>query len=1116
MTLPTYIDNEKNKLANVIQKLIFLENQTELDIATGFFRIEAWIRLERAFDKLTHLRLLIGRDPTIKPAEPDRVDLQDYLRRELQGQLESQVFRLNYKQCIDRLMTFLKQEHVEVRLYGAVGGRTPFLHAKAYLFPDFSIVGSSNFTVPGLEGNTELNIVLADRQASQDLRQSWFTRFWNHSSVDLDYKAKLIAELDRSKFGSRPYTPHQILMRALYTLFQPKEDPVLGQASTLELANFQQEGFERALQLLERHRGVIVADAVGLGKTYVGLRLIDHVLTQNKKPGYLPRAVVVSPAQVRNLVWEPKLREFGLMADLLSQEEMGRPDFTSRRYSHCDILVVDESHNFRNANTSRYSNLQRLICSGRRRKWVVLLTATPINNTVFDLYHQVLLLTRNDDRYYSSWGISNLKTLFKGLKDGQEQITELLFQTMVRRSRLDVLKRQQAGEKIMIGGQEIRFPRRRLDQFTYNFEASFQGLYARWVTHIEELFLAPYNLRRFLRGQNSDSKQQVLQSEALTNLMKTLYLKRLESSIKAFETSIRWQALFQAQFLDLLHQGRLLDGSSFRRMIAIESEDQEGSVEEVLGSLPQVRLEDYELDQLTEAIESDQRALNQILSSLRQLQSGVDNDKDFDLKLVAFKQMMLTLEQNKAIIFSYFKDTAEYLHQELLKDHRWLEKMGGKRQESDSPASLRIELITGKTSAARREALVRRFAPQVNRLSDQEAGCDPEDEIDLLICTDVLSEGQNLQEAGVLINYDLHWNPVRMIQRAGRIDRLGSPFEELLIINGFPEQGLEQLLGLVERLQQRIAVIDQQVGLDASVLGEVISERSIEEIRQLKEAQSPSAQEQVLQALESAVDLISIDEMRFPLLEFIQQSGMQAIEEIPIGIHSIRYNAPQSGLFLAFQAQDRHLWHFYPRQTDADELCMNIDQIQSDWGSVFKLLYCQPGDFPNPDDLSPAPFDSEVFRVLQPATDNLLSLLNQQQSSSLLRPTLPQWLRRIYLTLTDTIEEDSLDSIAEEARQRVIGLIERLRSIRTYERDCKAFWKIYQKDRNIPNLIYSLDELFIDEGLYQELPTDRQPTFFTPEDVQLICYQWFKTEPEPQADPLRPRKRRPDPYDALH
>jgi SNF2 family DNA or RNA helicase len=287
-------------------------------------------------------------------------------------------------------------------------------------------------------------------EIAQDLRQNWFEKFWNDKSVDHDYKDKLIDALNASKFGSKAYTPYQVFLKALYELFKEDTLPDTSIRTSLELASFQQEGFERAVRLLELHRGCIVADAVGLGKTYIGLRVLDHYLIKDKRPGYVPRALVVCPAQLRDLVWLKKLDEFGIKADVLSQEEISRKTFDIRRYNKHDIIVVDESHNFRNSATNRYINLQKLIGSGKRNKRVLLLTATPLNTSIYDLYHQILLLTRNTERYYQEWGIPNLKTYFKALAKGEAEITELLFQTMVRRSRQDVIKRQLAGEQIYI------------------------------------------------------------------------------------------------------------------------------------------------------------------------------------------------------------------------------------------------------------------------------------------------------------------------------------------------------------------------------------------------------------------------------------------------------------------------------------------------------------------------------------------------------------------------------------------------------------------------------------------------------------------------------------------
>lgn len=476
MGLPDYIDNKNFKLEDILRQIIEDEKQFTLDIATGFFRIEAWLRLEEAMNKLQSLRLLIGRDPTIRPAERDRIDLVCFFRKNVQQQLEDEPFNLPYKHQIDRMIDYLQRDEVQVRLYGALGDKSQFLHAKAYIFDHYSIIGSSNFTPAGLEGNTELNIINKIKAIASDLRNNWFENFWNDPSVDLDYKAKLIDALNASKFGSKAYTPYQVFLKAVYELF--KDESLRGEVerTTLELASFQQEGFERAVRLIEKHRGCLVADAVGLGKTYIGLRVLDYYLIKLRRPGYVPRAVVVCPAQLRDLVWRKKLDEFGIKADVLSQEEISRQSFDIRRFTHYDLVVVDEAHSFRNSSTNRYRNLLKLVSSGKRNKRVLLLTATPINNNVFDLYHQISLLTRNSDTYYREDGISNLKTYFQALNKGGVEITELLFQTMVRRSRQDVIRRQQAGEEIKINGQLIQFPKRELEQFTYNFEASFAGL----------------------------------------------------------------------------------------------------------------------------------------------------------------------------------------------------------------------------------------------------------------------------------------------------------------------------------------------------------------------------------------------------------------------------------------------------------------------------------------------------------------------------------------------------------------------------------------------------------------------------------------------------------------
>ncbi len=1093
MVLPDYIDNDKYKLETVLRELILRDSQINLDIATGFFRIEAWIRLEEAFNKLTNLRLLIGRDPAIRPAERDRIDLQKYYRREVQSQLEREPYNLEYKQQIDRLIGFLCQECIQIRLYGAVGDRTPFLHAKAYIFDDYSIIGSSNFTPSGLDGNTELNVLNKQRTIAQDLRLNWFEKFWNDPSVDLDYKAKLIHTLERSKFGSKPYTPYQVFIKALYELFKEDTGIEEGTNTVLELASFQQQGYERAVRLLERHQAVIVADSVGLGKTYIALRLIEHYLTKERRTRYVPRALIVCPAQLRNLVWQKKLDEFGIKADVVSQEEISRKDFKLRDYNKHDIVVVDESHNFRNSATNRYLNLQRLISSGKRNKRVVLLTATPINNSIYDLYHQILLLTRNSEIYYRQWGISNLKSYFQLVDKGVLDITELLLETMVRRTRQDVIKRQQAGEKIEIGGKEIHFPKRKLDEpkFTYNFEESFQGLYAGIANQIDQMHLAPYNIREFKKKKDKEDKAQVKRNEALVALMKTLYLKRLESSLIAFENSLSYQMQFQQKFYQYLHDGKLLESKIFRKILAAETDETESTaIEELISSLNEVDPKDYRTDELQRAIASDLKSLEGILNKLNQIKEAVEIGQDSDRKLEAFKHLLCHhLKERKILVFSYFKDTAKYLYSELLKDSAWLEEM---QVNGRQPT---IDLITGDTKSKQRQEKVKYFAPKANCENEEELQEYQSKEIDILICTDVLSEGQNLQDAGVLVNYDLHWNPVRMIQRAGRIDRLGTNYQELFIYNCFPEEGLEELLGLVARLQKRIADIDEMVGLDGSVLGEVISEKSLEELRRLKQAETDAEKAAILEELEQAADLVSLDEMRFPLIEFLQQVGKEAAEEIPLGIHSTRigFSKDLDGVFLAFRARDRHFWHFYPRINGT--ISTEPEQRISEKRKIFNWLRCKADDYPNPDDMQPVPFDNDIFEVLERSVHNLLQDFKRRQVIGKLKPPLSKLLQKIHYALTQL----TLDAPApeyQEVKERVLRVMT-TGNLRSYERDIKPIWENYAESQDLETLVSELDEFFVEQDLYHEIneEEDLSPLeMIKAEDIQLVCYQWFKPD----------------------
>jgi len=1053
---PDYLDNtDQRQMAAALVRIVRDLGQRELDVASGFFDPAAWRSLKDVFPLLERFRLLLGKAPELEGTGWERIDLAQYYRRRLQGDLEVLPLDQEYAALIDSLLAFLRWPSVEVRLYRS------FLHAKAYLFPQVAIVGSSNLTQAGLHRRAELNLVRKEEMVARALREEWFEPFWTEAE---DYKETLIKALEDSKFGTTPYTPFQGFIKALYEYFRDRLVPEVPEALVgVDLASFQQEGLREAIRLLDRHGGVLVADAVGLGKTYIGMGILEHYLLRQRRRGHIPRGMVVCPAQLRDLLWRAKLDEYGLKATVVSMEEMGREDFDWKKYQGYDLVLVDEAHNFRHPGTGRYGNLNRLICTGRRDKRVVLMTATPINNTIWDLYHQVMLLARGSESAYREHGISNLNGFFKRVAEGVAELFDLLEETTVRRSRYDVRKRQEAGEKIVLPGKgEIHFPERELQAVTYNLEQTYRGFYAEIAAQIDSLSLVSYNLEQFRAGRD---EQTVERNNAIIGIIKTTFLKRLESSLAAFRVSVERQARFQRRFCEFLEQGRLLDSPSHRKLIAMEEEEEPPeAVEELIASLPEVAAADYDLGAIHTSLEADLRILQDLLDWIEIVGASAGGVAGQDAKLAAVKaELAGPLRGKKVLVFTYFQDTARYLYESLQSDEEWQAQAG-------RPA---LGLISGSTAIAGREHIVRRFAPIANTPETDEGWSERRAlqaaELQVLISTDVLSEGQNLQDAGALINYDLHWNPVRMIQRAGRIDRLGSPFAKLTIYNCFPEEGLEELLHLLERLQQRIADIDRTVGLDASVLGEVIHPRSLEELRRIK-----AGDRKVLEELEQAAELLSTDEMKLPLLLYLQSIGEQAVQEIPLGIHSGR-RAPLAGTFLAFKARDRHFWRFYPA---------GGGEPLTDKRRIFQLLQCAP------DEPRVVP-DHSIFELLDRATGEIFQELKALRAVRKIRPQMVGWNKEFYHAIN---QPRLFDQVPEELRQRVSQVLQDV-ALKPFQRDpaLVAIRAAFQEGGGLQVLAEQLDAFFVENGLYREIVAPTTLEQIKEEELQLVCYEILNT-----------------------
>lgn len=497
----------------------------------------------------------------------------------------------------------------------------------------------------------------------------------------------------------------------------------------------------------------------------------------------------------------------------------------------------------------------------------------------------------------------------------------------------------------------------------------------------------------------------------------------------------------------------------------------EDEIAAIIATLPEADIRDYDLKALRRELERDMSALDAILRMVEQAQESEDERKR-DAKLAEVKRLLSDdLRGEKVLLFSYYRDTAEYVYAALVEDTAW-------QVNWEHPPV--IEMIHGGTDSHRREKLVRRFAPVANTVEGETPTITEfEPEIDILISTDVLSEGQNLQDAGVIINYDLHWTPIRMIQRAGRIDRLGTSFEELAIFNCFPQSGLERLLGLVQRLQDRIRDIDRTVGLDASVLGEVVNSRSLDQLRRLHLGDTD-----VIDELERETELVSTDEMKFPLMLYLQQVGMDKVRSIPCGIGSGIGKSPRpSGVFFAFQAGDRHFWRLYA----------NDGEVIADKRRLFRYLQTDMGEPRN------MPSSFEIYDRLEEATQDVLREINASVRAQRVPPRMGSinlelnsaLIQQTLLTISPR-SQDEMDALAllRDKVQRVVQHV----PLDAFKRDkiLKAIRDAYKETQDQLRLVEALDEFFIENELYRDVPeTKTALEQIHAEDLRLVAYEVF-------------------------
>ena len=497
------IDNSDVKLSTFLNDVLQEIPNTQFDIATAFFNIQAFALIKDNIQEVKGFRLLLGRAPEIR----SETTLGDVLLKMIREEVEGFDLSKEKDSLVKEAIEFLNKGNVQVRLYDK-----EFLHGKAYIFDKLVIVGSSNFTPAGLTHNTELNSVSLEAEAEY-VKTHWFEKFWNEA---VDFKAELIGLLEASRFGTKEYSPYEVYIKSLFELQKEdiipedgvKKEEELRPSSKVNLAEFQEDAIRRIFSRLKKYRACMVADSVGLGKTWIAKRIIEEFGFYKRK-----RFLVICPAQLREM-WRDAVKDLILAESILSQEELASVDFLrkakkaiGRGLEEVSLIVVDESHNFRNPLSNRWENLFTLIMDhitkGKKQPYILFLTATPINNTIWDLYWQVMLLTLMDQKVFLKEGISDVLKFFKEIdKQGDPTLlNDLMNEISIRRTR-DYIKQNYPDAEI--NGEKIIFPERVLENIDYHLDETYQGLYSDISRTISErLTMAYYGSLNIKRQKDS-------------------------------------------------------------------------------------------------------------------------------------------------------------------------------------------------------------------------------------------------------------------------------------------------------------------------------------------------------------------------------------------------------------------------------------------------------------------------------------------------------------------------------------------------------------------------------------------------------------------------------------
>jgi len=923
------IDNKTKKIINKLRD--YIKADSEIFIITDIFTIYAFYELLKNFDKISFVKIILT--PKKIDGKPT-IDLTNILKFKdeityrnlfLQNEVSHKVFKLINNKIEIRTNNIQEDFNQNVFIIKNKDNH------------NIAITGSSNFTTTGLGINFTKKHYIITENTDKDSIEAYlqiFNSIWSDKEDSFDIKNKITEYI---KLGFKDNSPHEIYFQILHSIFSQDETELneeriiktkTGIKNTLiwnKLYKFQKDAVLGAIDKIEKYNGCIIADSVGLGKTFEALAIIKYYELRND------RVLVLVPKRLRenwtiytindkrNILSKDKFN-----FDVLNHSDLNRNygmsgeiNLETINWKNYDLVVIDESHNFRNNNArkgtiTRYQRLMNDVIKEGVDTKVLMLSATPVNNRMNDLKNQIAFITKGQDYIYDSYNIPSYENILKNaqrrfnqwleLPDEKRTIDKFVDMTntdyfrlldllTIARSRKHIEKYYNI-EEIGVFPERLKPvniksdldidkefpPLKEINQIIKKLNLAIYSPLKYLMPDKQEIYAKKYDIEV---KQGKVTLRQIDREESLINLMRVNILKRMESSIYSFRTTCEKIYFKLTEMLERINEYHNSDEYLEEiDIMEIDLEDEEIE-NQVVGGKIKVLINDLDIIKMKQELEQDKEILEKLIFE------GKKINPERDAKLQNLKKIIKSKIENpinpgnkKILVFSAFATTVEYLYENL---SDWI------LNDFNLKSALVIGTGANKSNAKIKRKDLHTILTLFSPLSKEKEKTHSEetDTIDIVFATDCISEGQNLQDCDCLINYDIHWNPVRIIQRFGRIDRIGSINSKIQLINFWPNMELDEYINLEARVSGKMVLLDVSATGEENIIK--VDEKKLMNDLEYRRKQLEKLQDKVVD-LEEMVGGISISDMTFndfkmDLVDYLKDKNHEI--EYPYGIFTI-------------------------------------------------------------------------------------------------------------------------------------------------------------------------------------------------------------------------------------